>query len=133
MSRNFFALGAYAAVAVAAPAWAHHSHANYASDKESNLTGTVKEVQWINPHVWVYMVIPDAKGQPKTWALEGASPLELTRKGWLKDTMKPGDKISVRCWQIKDGSDGCLFGYVTEINGVAQTPDVAGRTGKEFD
>ena len=117
---------AAAALAVAAvPAWAHHSHANYKTEEFINLTGTIKEVQWMNPHVWLYMEIADAQGRPKMWALEGGSVGSLMRGGWQKDTMKPGDKVTVRCHHLKDEADGCLLGFVTAINGAAMD--------KEFD
>ena len=126
-------LGAMMLLAFLSPASSHHSHASYANDEEVNLTGTITEVRWLNPHVWVYMDIPDANGEMKNWALEGASVGELIRKGWAQDSMKPGDRVSVRCWPLRDGSDGCLFGYVLSINDVVMESDVPGRTGKEFD
>ena len=61
-------------VAVGAPASAHHSHANYHTDEFTNLSGTVTEVAWMNPHVWLYMEIADEQGDPQLWAMEGGSP-----------------------------------------------------------
>jgi hypothetical protein len=116
---------AVAAIAIAAPAWAHHSHANYKTDQFLNLSGTIKEVQWMNPHVWLYLTVAEQPGQQKVWALEGGSVAALMRGGWQKDTIKPGDKITVRCHHLRDESDGCLLGFVTSINGTAMD--------KEFD
>ena len=125
MSVKIFSLAAAAAVALAVPALAHHSHANYVPNDFINLKGKVSEVHWVNPHVWVYIDVANAQGQAKTWALEGGSIGALTRGGWTKDSMKPGDEITVRCHALKDGSEGCLLGYVTSINGTAMD--------KEFD
>jgi len=131
--------GLYVAVAVvglaaAAPAMAHHAHAMYATDTEIVLEGTVKEMRWMNPHSWMYIVVPGAKGaQPKTWAFEGAATGQLVRKGWTRDSVKPGDKIKIACWPLRNGSEGCLGGYVLEVNGTALPPSQEKHAGREFD
>ena len=95
MNFKSLSLAAAAAIAIAMPAWAHHSHANYQTLEWTNLGGTVKEVHWLNPHVWVYLQTMDDKGSAKLWTLEGGSPGALTRGGWKKDTVKVGDTITV--------------------------------------
>jgi len=100
------------------PAGAHHSHGNYDMTEYTVLKGTVKEVHWVNPHSWVYLEVADGPGEPVIWALEGASVVQLQRKGWTKEKIKPGDTVSVRCHQLKDGSNGCLLGFVTTADGV---------------
>ena len=97
MHLKSFGLAAVAAMALAIPASAHHSHANYQTLQWTNLTGTVKEVHWLNPHVWVYMTAKDDAGKEILWTLEGGSPAALTRGGWTKDSVKAGDTINVRC------------------------------------
>ena len=119
------ALAAAAAALFSIPAWAHHSHTNYNTNEFINLSGTITEVAWTNPHVWVYMEVPNAKGGPQKWALEGGSVTSLMRGGWQRNSIKPGDKIGVRCNRLRDGSEGCLLGFVTNINGTAMD--------KEFD
>jgi len=119
------ALAAAVAVLLSIPAWAHHSHANYNTGEYTNLTGTITEVVWTNPHVWIYMEVANAQGRPQMWAMEGGSVTSLMRGGWQRNSIKPGDKISVRCNRLRDGSEGCLLGYVTNINGTAMD--------KEFD
>jgi hypothetical protein len=119
------ALAVVAAALLSIPAWAHHSHANYNTDEFTNLSGTLTEVVWTNPHVWLYMQSPDARGRQQMWALEGGSVTALMRGGWQRDSLKPGDKVSVRCHRLRDGSEGCLLGFVTNINGTAMD--------KEFD
>jgi len=116
---------AAAAALLAIPAWAHHSHTNYNTNEFITLSGTITEVVWTNPHVWVYMEVADAQGRPQMWALEGGSVTSLMRGGWQRNSMKPGDKVSVRCHRVRDGSEGCLLGFVTNINGTAMD--------KEFD
>jgi len=112
-------------VALGVPAWAHHSHANYDLDQFTNLSGTVTEIAWTNPHVWVYMEVDDEQGASQVWALEGGSVAALTRGGWQRNSVRPGDNVSVRCYLVRDGSPGCLMGFVTNINGTAMD--------KEFD
>lgn len=119
------ALAAAAAALLSIPAWAHHSHANYNTSEFTTLSGTLTEVVWTNPHVWLYMEVADAKGRPHMWALEGGSPTSLMRGGWQRNSLKPGDKVSMRCHRLRDGSEGCLLGFVTNINGTAMD--------KEFD
>lgn len=119
------ALAAAAAALLSIPAWAHHSHTNYNTDQFITLSGTITEVAWTNPHVWIYMEVANAQGRPQMWALEGGSPTSLMRGGWQRDSMKARDKVSVRCHRLRDGSEGCLLGFVTNINGTAMD--------KEFD
>jgi hypothetical protein len=125
MKLKSLSLAAVTLVALGVPSWAHHSHANYNLDEFTNMSGTVTEVAWTNPHVWLYMEIKDEQGSPQVWALEGGSVAALMRGGWQRDSLNPGDNVSVRCHLVRDGSAGCLMGFVTNINGTAMD--------KEFD
>ena len=107
-----------AVLALALPAWAHHSHGNYNMEVLTSLKGTVKEVHWMNPHSFIYLEVADAKGgEPAIWSLESQSITQLARKGVSKDLVKPGDKISVRCHTLRDGSNGCLLSVLTTADG----------------
>jgi Family of unknown function (DUF6152) len=117
MHLKSFGLAAVAALAVALPAWAHHSHANYEAVKWQDLSGAVTELQWLNPHVWVYIDVKNAQGQTEQWALEGGSPAALTRGGWKKDSVKVGETINVKCHLAKDGTKNCLLGFLTTPGG----------------
>ena len=98
---------------------AHHSHGNYNMTAYTILKGTVKEVHWINPHTWIYIEVKDDKGEPTIWALEGASVIQVERRGWTKDMLKIGSTIGVRCHQLRDNSSGCLLGFIT-LEGAAE-------------
>ena len=102
---------------LALPAWAHHSHGNYNMEVLTSLKGTVKEVHWMNPHSFIYLEVMDEKGEPALWSLESQSITQLSRKGVSKDLVKPGDRIAVRCHALRDGSNGCLLGFVTTADG----------------
>ena len=118
MKLRAIGVAGFAVFAIAAPVSAHHTHANFDQSRFINLTGTVTEMRWMNPHVWFYMRVAE-NGQERPWSMEGGSTAALTRGGWTRDTIKAGDKVTVRCHPQKDGTNGCLMGFVTNINGVA--------------
>jgi hypothetical protein len=98
---------------------AHHSHGNYKMTEYTTLKGVVKEVHWINPHTWIYLEVKDDKGESTMWALEGASVIQVERRGWTKGMIKVGSTIGVRCHQLRDDSSGCLLGFIT-LEGAAE-------------
>jgi hypothetical protein len=104
------------ALSGAAVATAHHSHGNY-TDTFIDLQGTVKEVHLINPHSWVYLDVKAANGQSQTWSLEATSRVALERMGVTPDFLKPGDPVKVRCHPLRDGSRGCLLGFLKAKDG----------------
>lgn len=112
-----------AAWATSAPGWAHHSHANYDLTEYLNVEGTVTDIFWINPHIWIYVEVTGDDGEPALWALETATPTQLARNGVTRDTVHIGDTISARCHQLHDGSNGCLLGYLTGRDGVERLWD----------
>jgi hypothetical protein len=88
-------------------AWAHHSFAMFDQATTKTLVGTVKEVQWTNPHIWVQVLVPDAKtGAAAEWSIEGGSPNGLTRQGWRRSSIKQGDAIEITIHPLKDGTNG---------------------------
>ena len=107
------------AASMAVPASAHHSHNNYDTSKWTTMEGTVTEVHRLVPHSWIYIDVVDAKKQTATWALEGTGPGGLERAGIKINDVKTGDRIRVRCHLLRDGSSGCLLGFVTPIHGDA--------------
>ena len=108
------------AVCAVVPAWAHHSHGNYDLTKWTTMEGKVTEVHLLVPHSWIYLEVKDAKGgEPTVWALEATGPGGLQRVGIKKEDVRTGDAIKVRCHLLRDGSNGCLLGYVTPMHGDA--------------
>lgn len=93
------------AISAAMPLFAHHSFAaEYDSNKKLTLTGTVVKVDWMNPHIWIYIDAKDDKGSPIRWQCEGGPPNTLSRNGWTKDALKPGDMVTVEGFAAKDGT-----------------------------
>jgi hypothetical protein len=85
----------------------------YESDRQVTLTGTVKELQWNNPHVVLYVTVRGASGRDENWALEGGSPAQLLEQGWPRGNPKPGDEVAVTIRPLKGGSRGGLIRTVT--------------------
>jgi hypothetical protein len=91
----------------AGAASAHHSFAMFDQAATKTLVGTVKQVQWTNPHIWVQVLVPDEKGgAPQEWSIEGGSPNGLSRQGWRRSTIKEGDAIEITIHPLKDGTNG---------------------------
>jgi hypothetical protein len=101
------------------PVRAHHSHGNYDLSKWTTMEGAVKEVHLLVPHSWIYLDVKDEKGQVNTWALEATGPGGLLKVGIKREDVTPGDPIKVRCHLLRDGSQGCLLGFVTPMHGDA--------------
>jgi hypothetical protein len=96
---------------------AHHSFAMFDNKAEKTLTGTVKELQWTNPHIWVQVLVKDpATGKDVEWSIEGGSPNNLARRGWSRNVMKAGDQIVIVIHPLKNGDTGGSLVKVT-VNG----------------
>ena len=117
------ACAAAAAVLLSIPAWAHHSHANYNINEFINLSGTITSVAWTNPHVWINMEVADAQGRPQMWALEATGRTGLQRIGVTPDYVKAGDAVKARCHHLRDGSNGCLLGFLKAKDGTVKDWD----------
>ena len=103
-------------IVFAVPASTHHSHGLY-QDSFTDLQGVVKEVHLLVPHSFVYIEVKPASGEPQLWALEGTSRSGLERIGVTKDYLKAGDTIKVRCHVLRDGTNGCLLGFLKTQDG----------------
>jgi uncharacterized protein DUF6152 len=88
---------------------AHHSFAAFDVTTQKTVTGTVKQVDWTNPHIWLWIDVPNENGGVDTYGFEGMSPNFLARRGWTRTTLKTGDKITVSFRPMKDGSKGGMF------------------------
>jgi hypothetical protein len=106
---NRLVLAAAAALAVAAPALAHHSFAMFNQRQIMTLEGTVTEFQWTNPHAFIEIDVPVAGGATQHWSIELNSPNNLRRQGWTRTALKAGDRVSLRMNPLRDGSHGGLF------------------------
>ena len=98
------ALAAVLLFLVSVPILAHHGAASYDLSKMTSLKGTVMNIQWMNPHAEISIEVNDPTGQPQKYIVESVSPLGLSRIGWTKDSLKPGDQISVTGNLSKNGT-----------------------------
>jgi hypothetical protein len=88
-----------------APAFSHHAFsAEFDLKKPITLTGTVTKVEWTNPHARFYVSLTDEGGGTTVWDFELASPNGLMRRGWNRNSIKPGDTVTVTGYLAKDGS-----------------------------
>jgi hypothetical protein len=111
-------------VAIPGPLLAHHGTAGYDMDKVITLTGTVTAFEWFNPHAVIQMDVKADNGEVQHWLLELAAPIHMTRVGWNKNSMKPGDKIVADTHPAKNGASigttGVQYNVLkVVINGIA--------------
>jgi len=110
----------------ALPAGAHHSFAMFDFTKVVTIQGTVKEFQWTNPHVvlWVNVAGKDPQ-KPDVWWLEMTSPGNLTRGGWSRKVLNAGDKVEVDLNPLRNGSlGGALIKVKNETTGQTFSTDL---------
>jgi hypothetical protein len=87
------------------PAWGHHAFAaEFDSKKPVKLRGTVTKMEWINPHTWMHVDVKKDDGSIEEWMVEAGTPNTLLRRGFTRDSLKPGTEVVVDGYQSKDGS-----------------------------
>ncbi len=104
-------------VAAGPPLLAHHSAAAEYESKLLLLNGTITRVDWMNPHVWLYLDVKDTNGKVTNWSCEGGSPNGLLSNGWTKTSLKPGDRVKIEGGRAKDRADVCKVKAVTLPDG----------------
>jgi hypothetical protein len=101
-------------LAAVIPVFAHHSFAAEFDDKKPvTLKGTVTKLEWLNPHIWIYLDAKDEKGAVSKWQCEGGPPNSLTRQGWSKNSLKVGSEVTIEGFGAKDASNTCNSRSVT--------------------
>jgi hypothetical protein len=97
---------------------AHHSFAAvFDAETSVEKTGTVTEVEWMNPHAWIYIDVEEEDGETNNWAFELGSPNGLIRRGWSRNTVKVGDVVSISGYRARDGSNRGNIKSITLADG----------------
>jgi hypothetical protein len=104
------------------PAIAHHSFASYDRTKQVTLDGVVKDFQWTNPHAWIQVVVKDAQGHDTEWGVECGSPNMMTRTGWTRTLLKPGDTVVAIVNPLLDGRPNGSLVRITLADGTVLGP-----------
>ena len=104
--------------AIAWPVAAHHATSMFDHAKVVSINGVVKEVHWTNPHVGIYVdVTPKEGGETALWVIEMTSPGNLVRAGgWTRNSVKPGDKVTIDMAPLRDGKKGGALKKVTLVD-----------------
>ena len=98
-------------------AFAHHGTANYDTTKSVTVKGVITDFQFVNPHVLIVLEVKDETGKTKRWSGELTSPNRLSRLGWSKSIIKPGDTLTIEGYPTKSGSPEIWIQKVTMANG----------------
>jgi hypothetical protein len=122
-------LGAGVFVIGSAHPSAHHSAAAYDRNADIELTGTIREFQYTNPHSWLFVQVVDKTGQVVDWGFEAEGPSSLLRAGIKVSLLKPGEKVTVKGHPLKDGRPAAILVSVTKADGSVLSPDAALRRG----
>lgn len=104
------------ALLAAAPAFSHHSFAMYDLTKRTTLKGVVKVFKFTNPHTWIHLEVIE-NGKPVLYELEGQQVRLMARAGFKRNSLKPGDQITVVMNPLRDGSKGGHYLQVTLPDG----------------
>lgn len=113
---------------ISIPLFAHHGASEYDMTKIVTLSGTVKELQFVNPHSLLTFTVKDDGGKAMEWEGELPSPNLLSRRGWSRSTLKPGDQVTVIGSPAKNGEKGMqikklVFPDGHELPGTVLPPD----------
>jgi hypothetical protein len=113
-----FAGGLLLALAGTTDSTAHHSFAaEFDAGRPIELTGVVREMRFSNPHSWIYVTVTLNSGETEEWAIEGAAPNALLRRGFSRDSLPSGTEIRVRGFQARDRTNRASGTQVTLADG----------------
>ena len=109
------------------PALAHHSFAMFDIEQTVEISGTVKELQWTNPHSWLQVMVADDAGKMVEYSLEMSSPGRMALNGWTPRTVVPGDAVTVTLHPLRDGTPGGQFITIKLPDGSVMVYDTIAR------
>jgi hypothetical protein len=101
---GFLVSGAF--VLASGAALGHHSFAMFDQQNLIELEGAVKEFRYSAPHAFIILDVRQEDGTTEAWILEGVSPSALTREGWSRETISPGDQVKIKVAPLRSGAPG---------------------------
>jgi hypothetical protein len=108
------AVAAAVAMFCAVPSFAHHAvSAEFNAEKVVTLKGVVSKVDWVNPHIFLYVDVKDGSGKVSTWRLQSLPPMFFKGSGLTKDKLMDGSEVTVTAYPAKDGTDD--FGFLLKL------------------
>ena len=117
-------VGTVGLLIVCGPVLAHHGRSNYDVSSPATVKGVVTEFEWINPHALIHLDATDENGKVEKWIAETNSPNILNRQGWTKNTVKPGDQITLVGHRVKGGANYINFSKIIFADGHELDPAV---------
>ncbi len=122
-----------AALLVAPELGGHHAFSSeFDAEKPVRLRGRITKMEWINPHAWMHIEVTAADGKTESWMIEAGPPGALVRRGWRKDSVKPGVEVLVEGYRAIDGSNKANGRDVTLPDGTRLFAGSSG-TGAPYD
>ena len=121
---SFFTIACLSLV-LASAVWGHHSQAQFDFKAVVEVDGTVKDLDWRSPHARLHLDAVDGQGNVVNWDFELPSPMTLMRRGWRRDSLKPGEKVTVRAARARHSP---AIGYVIGVRDSGGKPLFTGVT-----
>jgi hypothetical protein len=107
---------------ISAPLLAHHGGAAYDSEKSVTLKGTIVNFEWSSPHSQIHLDVTDEKGNVVHWNFECQPPSILMHAGWTKNSLKPGDQVTIVARPTRNGAPIGIVSKIVLANGQELTP-----------
>lgn len=104
-------------LAASAATWAHHSQSEFDFKQVVEVDGNVTKLEWMSPHARLYIEVTDAQGKTVNWNFELPSPMTLMRRGWKRDSLKPGERVRVKGAKARHFPDIAYATVIRDANG----------------
>lgn len=106
MRRSYVTVASIGLLLAPVAVYAHHAFsAEFDADKPVQLRGTVTKVEWLNPHIWIYMQTKEPDGKVVEWAIEGGAPNAMFRRGWNTQSIRAGTEVTVNGYRAKNSAN----------------------------
>lgn len=103
---------------------AHHSFQMFDRENPIKISGEIKEFQWVNPHTWIQIYVTDNESNEVVeWSIEGRSPNQLARRDWTRNTVMPGELVTLTIYPLRSGLPGGSIATVEKADGTIINAD----------